>query len=908
MAQTDTAENPLHYSDIDYEKLSPMMKIYMDTKKEYSDCILMYRLGDFYEMFFDDALAASKALEITLTGKECGLERRAPMCGVPWHAVDSYVDRLVKEGYRVAIAEQLEDPKLAKGLVKRDVIRVVTPGTVISSGALEETRNNYLLSIAYFGNLYGLAFCDVTTGDFQVTEAASKEALEDEIFKFTPAEIIKNEWFDMSGEDLTELQTRIHFSIYSPDQRFYDQEQAEKVLLEHFHAKSLDELGLAEFPVGTAAAGALMQYLYATQKNQMPHITEIHPYENGRYMVLDTFTRRNLELTETLREKNRRGSLLWVLDRTKTAMGARLLRSFIEQPLLNIDEITARQDAVEELVNEFAVREEIREYLGPVYDLERLIARISYKSAGPRELLSFASSLKMLPPIRDQLALCKSSLLQKIREDMDPLDDICGLIDRAISEDPPITVREGGIIREGYSQEVDLLRKTKTDGRQWLLDLEAREQKRTGIAKLKIKFNHVFGYAIEIPNSAKAQVPEDYVRRQTLTTSERYITPELKKLEDQILGADDRLAGLEYDLFCDVRDKVGAEVSRIQKTARAVALLDVLASLAAAAQQNDYVRPKMNTRGVISIRDGRHPVVEKMLKDSMFVANDSELDQSKNRIAIITGPNMAGKSTYMRQVALICLMAQIGSFVPASSADICVSDRIFTRVGASDDLASGQSTFMVEMTEVANILKHATRRSLIILDEIGRGTSTYDGMSLAWAIVEYIADPKVLGAKTLFATHYHELTELEGALPGVKNYCIAVREEGDTVRFLRKIIRGGADRSYGIQVARLAGLPDRVIERADELIVQLTDADIAARAHEIAQSGKKEQPAKVHVKKPDDVESGQLSFASVVSDDEILKEITDMDITRMTPMDAMNTLYQLQAKIKNRVTAPGNKK
>ena len=906
MGQTDTAENPLHYSDVDYERLSPMMKIYMDTKKEYPDCILMYRLGDFYEMFFDDALTASRILEITLTGKECGLERRAPMCGVPWHAVDSYVDRLVKAGQRVAIAEQLEDPKLAKGLVKRDVIRVVTPGTVISSEALEESRNNYLLSIAYFGNLYGLAFCDVTTGDFQVTEAATAEALEDEIFKFAPAEILRNEWFEMSGVDLTDLQQRLHFSVYAPDQGYYDQESAEKVLKEHFHVSGMDALGLAKFPVGTIAAGALMQYLYATQKNGMPHITEIHPYENGRYMILDTSTRRNLELTETLREKNRRGSLLWVLDRTKTAMGARMLRSFLEQPLLEIPEITARQDAVEELVNEYAVREEIREYLGPVYDLERLMARISYKTAGPRELLSFAASLRMLPPIRDQLALCHSALLQQILEDMDPLEDLEGLITKAITEDPPVTIREGGIIREGYSEEVDELRRTRTDGRQWLTELEEKERTRTGISKLRIRYNHVFGYAIEIPNSAKSQVPEDYVRRQTLTNAERYITPELKKLEDQILGADDRLSGLEYDLYCEVRDRVGAEVTRIQKTAHAVALLDVCASFALVAQENDYVRPKLNEKGVISVKDGRHPVVEKMLKDTMFVANDIELDQTKNRVAIITGPNMAGKSTYMRQAALICLMAQTGSFVPAKSADVCICDRIFTRVGASDDLASGQSTFMVEMTEVANILKHATRKSLIILDEIGRGTSTYDGMSLAWAVVEYIADPRQLGAKTLFATHYHELTELEGALPGVKNYCIAVREEGDTIHFLRKILRGGADRSYGIQVARLAGLPDRVIDRAKELILQLTDADITVRAHEVAKSGKKEPPVRNHVKKPDDVDAGQLSFAAVLPDDEILKEISDLDITKMTPMDAMNTLFQLQVKIRNRVKKNGS--
>lgn len=669
--------------------------------------------------------------------------------------------------------------------------------------------------------------------------------------------------------------------------------------MEHFHTTSLLGIGLEDYDSGMISAGALMQYLYDTQKSTMPHITNIQPYTTGCYMIVDTSTRRNLELTETLREKEKRGSLLWVLDKTKTAMGARLLRSFIEQPLIDRARILKRQEAIEELLNEYVTREEIREYLQPVYDLERLAGRISYKTANPRDLLAFAASLRMLPPIKQQLADFKGSLLKELYDELDTLDDLEALISSAIIEDPPLVIRDGGIIKDGYNENVDKLRRSKTEGKNWLAELEAKERERTGIKTLRVRYNKVFGYYIEVTNSFKDMVPDDYTRKQTLTNAERFITQELKELEDLILGAEDKLAALEYELFCDVRDRVASQVERIQKTARAVALLDVIASLSFVAERQNYVKPQINERGILDIKNGRHPVVEQMIPNDMFVANDVLLDNGKNRISIITGPNMAGKSTYMRQVALIALMAQIGSFVPAKSANICISDRIFTRVGASDDLASGQSTFMVEMNEVANILRHATKKSLIILDEIGRGTSTYDGMSIAWAVVEYIADARQLGAKTLFATHYHELTELEGALNGVNNYCIAVKEQGDDIVFLRKIVKGGADRSYGIQVAKLAGVPDRVINRAKELVEELTDADIAARAREIAQM--QSTPSKKRVSRPDEVDANQLTLFDTVKDDSIIEEIKKLEIANMTPLDALNTLYRMQATLKNRI-------
>ena len=878
-------------------QLSPMMQHYMETKKQYPDCILFYRLGDFYEMFFEDAKIASKELELTLTGKDCGLEERAPMCGVPYHAVDVYLSRLVQRGYKVAIAEQMEDPRQAKGLVKREVTRIVTPGTILDSQALDETKNNYLMCIVYLAKSFGIAVTDITTGEFLVTELSSIRALLDEIYKYAPAEIICNEAFYMSGVDLEELKGKLRFIISSLDNHYFDEDICSDTLKRHFHVDRLEGLGLKDYPIGLVAAGAAFCYLLETQKNSLSHITKIVPYRSGKYMIIDTSTRRNLELLETLREKQKRGSLLWVLDKTRTAMGARMIRSFIEQPLIERSEILRRQDAIEELNGEYITREELIEYLNPIYDLERLIGRISYQSANARDLIAFKNSLEMMPHIRTLLSELHSPLFRELYEDLDPLVDLTELIDRAIVEDPPLVIREGGLIKEGYNDEADRLRKAKTEGKTWLMELEAKEREKTGIKNLRIKYNKVFGYYLEVTNSFLSMVPDYYVRKQTLTGSERFTTDELKKLEEIILGAEDKLFILEYDLFCEIREKIAGQVSRIQKTAHCIAWIDVLTSLSVVATRNNYVRPRINEKGVIDIRDGRHPVVEQMLRDDLFIANDTYLDGSNNRLSIITGPNMAGKSTYMRQTALICLMAQIGSFVPASSANIGICDRIFTRVGASDDLASGQSTFMVEMTEVANILRNATKNSLLILDEIGRGTSTYDGMSIAWAVIEYISNPKVLGAKTLFATHYHELTELEGSIKGVNNYCIAVKEMGDDIVFLRKIVKGGADKSYGIQVARLAGVPEPVLARAKELVDELSDADISVRSREIAGT---ERSAKKPVPRLDEVDLKQMSLFDTVKEDDIVKEIESMELSAMTPIDALNTLYRMQNSLKNR--------
>ena len=884
---------------IDLSQLSPMMQHYMETKKEYPDCVLFYRLGDFYEMFFDDALTVSKELEITLTGKDCGLSERAPMCGVPFHALDSYLYRLVQKGYKVAIAEQMEDPRQAKGLVKREVIRVVTPGTITSSQVLDETKNNYLMGIVYMDGIYGISTADISTGDFMVTEVDSDRELFDEINKFSPSEIICNNAFYMSGVDMDELKNRYQVVISALDSRFFGEESCRRILMEHFKVGALVGLGLEDYATGIIAAGAVMQYIYETQKSTLEHITTITPYSTGQYMVIDTSTRRNLELVETMREKQKRGTLLWVLDKTKTAMGARLLRACIEQPLIHRDEIIKRQNAVEELNMNYISREEICEYLNPIYDLERLIGRISYKTANPRDLIAFRSSLEMLPYIKRILGEFNSELLAELGRELDPLQDIFQLIGDAIVEEPPITVREGGIIKDGYNQEADKLRHAKTEGKNWLAELEAKEKEKTGIKTLKVKFNKVFGYYFEVTNSFKDQVPDYYIRKQTLTNAERFTTDELKQLEDIIMGAEEKLVSLEYDLFCEVRDKIGAEVIRIQKTAKSIDGIDVFCSLSVVATRRNYVKPSINDKGVIQIKNGRHPVVEQMMRDDMFVANDTFLDNGKNRLSVITGPNMAGKSTYMRQVALIVLMAQLGSFVPAQEADIGICDRIFTRVGASDDLASGQSTFMVEMTEVANILRNATRNSLLVLDEIGRGTSTFDGLSIAWAVIEHISNSKLLGAKTLFATHYHELTELEGTIAGVKNYCIAVKEQGDDIVFLRKIVRGGADKSYGIQVAKLAGVPDSVIARAKEIAEELSDADITARAKEIAEISSNITQHKA-VPKPDEVDLQQLSFFDTVKDDDIIRELDSLELSTMTPLDAMNTLYRLQTKLKNR--------
>ena len=876
--------------------LTPMMQQYMAIKEQYKDCILFYRLGDFYEMFYDDALTASRELEITLTGKNCGQEERAPMCGVPYHAVDVYLNKLVAKGYKVAICEQAEDPKQAKGIVKREVIRIVTPGTNLSQQALDEGRNNYLMCLVYDNNQFGLAITDISTGDFYTTEVATLKELYDEIHRFSPSEIICNDSFYMSGASLDDFKDRLHVSVSTLDTWYMDEAVSVQKIKEHFKVASLDGLGLTDFPSGTLAVGALLLYLYETQKNTLDNLTKITPYRSGGYMIIDSATNRNLELIETLREKQKKGSLLWVLDKTKTAMGARLMRNWIEQPLIEKKKITARQDAVEELYNDMITREEIREYLNAVYDRERLVTRISYRTANPRDLIAFKTSLGMIPPVKQLLSQAKSAELKEIDERMDCLEDIYDLIEKSIQDEPPIMIREGGMIKEGYNEDVDKFRLSRTEGKTWLAELEAREKEKTGIKNLRVRYNKVFGYYLEVTNSYKELVPEDWTRKQTLANAERYITPELKELEDMILGAEDKLAALEYDLYCEVRDSIGEQVVRIQETAKAIAHLDVLASLACVAQSNDYVRPSINTKGVIDIQGGRHPVVEKMNNNQMFIDNDTYLDNKNHRISIITGPNMAGKSTYMRQLALIVLMAQIGSFVPAKSANIGIVDRIFTRVGASDDLASGQSTFMVEMTEVANILRNATSRSLLILDEIGRGTSTFDGLSIAWAVVEHISNPKLLGAKTLFATHYHELTELEGKLDSVNNYCIAVREQGDDIIFLRKIIRGGADKSYGIQVARLAGVPDSVIDRAKEIASWLEETDVTDKAKnlQVRTSAKKKEVVREAVP----AEKQMSLFDIYPADHPVLKELAGLDVSNMTPIQALNTLYELQKRLK----------
>ena len=875
---------------------TPMMQHYLKTHEEYKDCILFYRLGDFYEMFFDDAKVVSKELELTLTGKSCGAEERAPMCGIPYHAAETYLTRLVKKGYKVAICEQVEDPKLAKGMVKREVTRVVTPGTTLNAQALDETKNNYIMCIAYIGDHYGISSADITTGDYYVTEVDSERKLLDEVNKYQPTEIICNEAFYISGIDIDDMKNRMGIVIYSLDAWYFSDETAQMTLKDHFKVRDLEGLGLADYDSGVVAAGALLKYLYETQKTTLSNLVAIHPYTTGKFMIIDSSTRRNLELVETLREKQKRGSLLWVLDKTRTAMGARTLRSFVEQPLIERTEIEERYDAIDEFNTNAITREEIREYLNPVYDLERLITRVTYQTANPRDLIAFRNSIHMLPPIKTLMSDFQSPLLKRLYEQLDTLDELYELIERSITEEPPLTLHDGGILKEGYNEEVDRLRKAKTDGKSWLADLEAKEREKTGIKNLKIKYNKVFGYYLEVTNSFKYLVPDYFTRKQTLANAERFITPELKELEDVILGAEDKLIVLEYELFREVRQKVADEVVRIQKTAKAVAQIDVFASLATVAEQNNYCRPKLNEKGLIDIKDGRHPVVERMIQNEMFVANDTYLDNGSNRVSIITGPNMAGKSTYMRQSALIVLMAQIGSFVPAKSAKIGIVDRIFTRVGASDDLASGQSTFMVEMSEVANILRNATSNSLLILDEIGRGTSTFDGLSIAWAVVEHISNPRLLGAKTLFATHYHELTELEGKLNSVNNYCIAVKEKGDDIVFLRKIVKGGADKSYGIQVAKLAGVPDNVIERAKEIVEELSNNDIT----EIVQNISAEGSSKHSKPKLDEVDLEQISLLDTMDNDTILNELKELDLGQMTPIEAMNKLYELQNKVKNR--------
>ena len=872
-------------------KLTPMMEQYFEIKNKYKDCILFYRLGDFYEMFYEDALTASKELEITLTGKNCGQEERAPMCGVPFHSCEPYISKLVERGYRVAICEQVEDPKAAKGIVKRDVIRVVTPGTNTMSQSLDETRNNYIMSVFCENDLFGVAVCDLSTGEFRTTQVKHQDALFDEMNKFQPSEIICNDGFCICGMDFDVIREKIGAVITPVESYYFETDHCEKMILEQYHLINLDGIGMTDYPFGIIASGGLLQYLHETQKTSLAHLMELVPYSTQNYMVLDSSTRRNLELCETLREKSKKGSLLWVLDKTKTAMGARMLRKMVEQPLIHKKAIMDRLDAVEMLKDNVMAREELREYMNSIYDLERLTMKISYRSANPRDLISFKTSIQFLPYIKAILEQFSKGLLAKMAVDLDPLEDIYELLEQSIEEDPPIPIKEGGILKDGFHEEVDHLKKAKTEGKTWLAELEEREREKTGIKNLRVRFNKVFGYYIEVTNSYKDLVPDYYIRRQTLANAERYITEELEELARTILGAEDKLCALEYELYVEIREKLADQMDRIQKTAHVIAWLDAFASLALVAEQNGYVRPTINQKGSIDIKEGRHPVVEKMMRGDLFVSNDTLLDHKKNRVNIITGPNMAGKSTYMRQTALIVLMAQIGSFVPAKSASIGLVDRIFTRVGASDDLASGQSTFMVEMSEVANILRNATKDSLLILDEIGRGTSTFDGLSIAWAVVEYISGSALSGAKTLFATHYHELTELEGKLPGVNNYCIAVQEKGDNIIFLRKIIKGSADKSYGIQVAKLAGVPEQVIERAKEIAQELEQSDITANTKNLRR------------KKESEEEPVQLSLFDTMGimpvemkESPVEAELKQADLGNMTPIQALNYLYELQKK------------
>lgn len=876
-------------------KLSPMMEQYVATKEKYKDCILFYRLGDFYEMFFDDAILASKELEITLTGKDCGMEERAPMCGIPFHAADTYINQLVKKGYKVAIGEQVEDPKLAKGLVKREVIRIVTPGTNLSSESLEESKNNYLMCISYVGKNYGISVTDLSTGVFKTCQIQQAEKVVDEINKFQPSEVLYQAGVEQV-EEIHAVCERLQASHTEAPDYYFNLETDEETLKRQFHINSIEGLGLKDSPACVASCGALMQYLHETQMSSLSHINHIETYSVDSFMILDSATRRNLELTETLRDKQKRGSLLWVLDKTKTAMGARKLREFVEQPLLYKDAIEKRLDAIEAINKELIVREELREYLNTIYDLERLLTRIALKTANPRDLLAFKTSIQYLPDIYNLLRELPCERINEIYEDYDSLEDLYDLLEQAIVEEPPVSIKEGGIFKQGYRDEIDELRLAKTECKTWLADLESKEREKTGIKGLKIKYNKVFDYYFEVTNSFKSLVPDYFIRKQTLVNAERFTTDELNTLSGKILGAEDKLYALEYDCYVELREKLAAALVRVQKMAGYIAELDALCSLAYVADKNNYVRPSLNTDGVIDIKGGRHPVVEKMLANDSFVENDTYLNNAESRISIITGPNMAGKSTYMRQTALITLMAQIGSFVPAESANIGLCDRIFTRVGASDDLASGQSTFMIEMNEVANILRNATKDSLLILDEIGRGTSTFDGLSIAWAVVEYIADPNILGAKTLFATHYHELTELEGKLSSVNNFCIAVQEEGDDIVFLRKIIKGGADRSYGIQVARLAGVPEPVLKRAREICNELIDSDITTKVKDIdIKPALSEHPKKKETRSSD---YEQLSLFSSPVEMTIANELKTMDLNNMTPIKAMLYLQELQERLK----------
>lgn len=865
---------------------SPMMQHYLDTKNEYKDCILFYRLGDFYEMFFDDAITASRELELTLTGKECGQEERAPMCGIPFHAVDNYIAKLISKGYKVAICEQMEDPKFAKGMVKREVVRIVTPGTVIETNLLDEKKNNYIMSIYKNGIYYGISVCDLSTGDFrstQIKETNNFSILVDEISRYSPAEIVVNENMYNSQEEISKIKERFNVYITNLANEYFSEEYDQLLLRYNILDENNEKVeNLLEKLFCVTSINGLLKYLYETQKNKLDHINTIHLYNVTQYMNLDINARRNLEITEKLRDKSKKGTLLWVLDKTSTSMGGRLLRRWLNDPLVDCKKINERLEAVKELKDNVILRGEIIELLKKVYDVERLAGKISYGSANARDLISLKNSAKQLPYIKKVISETKSKYLRSLYEELDTLDDVYKVIDDAIVEEPPLGVKEGGLIKLGYDEEIDRLKKATTEGKNWIIELEAREKEETGIKGLKVGFNKVFGYYLEVTKSNLSLVPDRYIRKQTLTNGERYVTEELKKLENEILGAEERSINLEYNAFWQVREKVEAQIQRIQKTAGIIAILDTLNSFATVAEDMNYVMPIVDNSGIIDIKDGRHPVIEKMLPSGSFVENDTYLDKDENRLSIITGPNMAGKSTYMRQVALISLMAQCGSFVPASYAHLGVVDKIFTRVGASDDLSMGQSTFMVEMMEVAAILNDATPNSLVVLDEIGRGTSTYDGLSIAWAVAEYISDKEKCGAKTLFATHYHELTELEEKLDGVKNYSVAVKEKGEDIIFLRKIVPGGTDESYGVHVAKLAGVPKAVTKRANEILRNLERKSIL--------SSKKQE------KENKNVTAGQLDLYNYKLA-EIAHELDKINLNELTPIDALNKLMDIKEKM-----------
>ena len=874
---------------VEKDKCSPMMQKYIETKEKYEDCVLFYRLGDFYEMFFDDAIKVSRELELTLTGKDCGLEERAPMCGVPYHAAESYIAKLVAKGYKVAICEQLEDPKSAKGIVKRGVIKIVTPGTVVESNMLEERKNNYIMAIYKTGIFFGIAISDISTGEFyssQIKENNNFALLMDEISRFSPSEIIVNQMMEDSSEEISKIKERFPTSYISKFKEEFFKSDAEIIRL-RFNlqdARGNKITDLDDKQLSLSAINALTEYLEQTQMTSLDHINKITMYSISRYMSLDISARRNLEITEKMRDKSKKGTLLWVLDKTSTSMGGRLIRKWINDPLIDIGEINKRLDGVKELKDDIILRGDVVENLKKVYDIERLAGKMAYGNGTPRDMITLKNSLMKLPDVKNVLSRTQSLLLKELYENLDELKDIYDLIEKSIIEDPPMVTKDGGYIKLGYNEEIDKLITATTDGKKWLMELEVREKEATGIKSLKVGFNKVFGYYIEVTNTYKKMVPDTYIRKQTIANGERYITEELKNLEEQILGAEEKAIKLELEEFDKIRKEIAKNVKRLQKSAEVISSLDVITSFAQVAEDMNYCMPEVTNSGVIDIREGRHPVIEKMLPTGSFVANDTYLDKGENRLSIITGPNMAGKSTYMRQVALITLMAQIGSFVPATSAKIGVVDKIFTRVGASDDLSMGQSTFMVEMMEVSTILKEATENSLIILDEIGRGTSTYDGLSIAWAVAEFIANKEKCGAKTLFATHYHELTDLEEKEEGIKNYSIAVKEKGEDIIFLRKIVRGGTDESYGIHVARLAGVPKDVTNRANQILRGIERKNVLSNKN-------LEKQDKKQVEGQFDLFNYKLA--------EIAQELDKVNLNELTPIDALNTLAKIKEKISN---------